>query len=480
MELSHLIQCSQVENVRLYCPQKPPVTGTLCVSSHHLLLSAHPLEGTRPDKCELWLLHRAVDSVEKSVHNIAVLKNKENGQEEESRSSSGIVTLRCKDLRVIQLEIPGMEETLNVARSVQALSSMDSVTLTYPFFFRPSGCKLGKGWSVDTMETFYNKLKAKTHLWRLSYVNAGFKLCPSYPEKVIVPVSCSDDCLRKSAVFRQGHRFPILCYYHRNSKAILLRSAQPLVGPTHRRCKEDEMLLNVALADQLCGFIIDIRSEHDARHSRSMGGGTENKDRYTKWKVLYRPLERGRALQISLTRLVAACHDHCLGTNRWLAKLLTSHWMTHVREALSTTGLAVECIERVGTCVLVHGEEGTDNTLLVTSLSQLILSPDCRTLAGFQDLIEREWLQAGHPFQLRCARSGWSQERAQQESPSFLLFLDCCWQLTRQFPRAMEFNEELLCMLATHAYSSEYGTFLCNNEKESMKILPVNNLMLTG
>lgn len=30
----------------------------------------------------------------------------------------------------------------------------------------------------------------------------------------------------------------------------------------------------------------------------------------------------------------------------------------------------------------------------------------------------------------------------------------------------MEFNETFLCMLATHAYSSEYGTFLCNNEKE--------------
>ncbi|KAM5182405.1 myotubularin-related protein 9-like [Mantella aurantiaca] len=466
MELSHLIKSSQVENVCMHCPLKPSVTGTLCVSSHHLLLSARPLEGARLGKCELWLLHCAVDSVEKSVHNIAVLKNKENDHEQESRSSSGIVTLRCKDLRVIQLEIPGMEETLNVASSVQALSSLDSVTLTYPFFFRPAGCKLGKGWPRDTMEIFYNKLKAETDFWRLSHVNAGFKLCPSYPEKVIVPISCSDDSLRKAAAFRQGHRFPILTYHHRRNKAVMLRSAQPLVGPTHRRCEEDEMLLNVALANQLCGFIIDIRSEHEARQQRSMGGGTENKDWYPNWKVLYRPLERGPALQNSLTRLVAACYEPCLEINRWLTRLRTSHWMTHVREALNIAGLAVECIERVDSCVLVHGEEGTDNTLLVTSIAQLILSPDCRTLAGLQDLIEREWLQAGHPFQVRCARSGWSQERALQESPSFLLFLDCCWQLTRQFPMAMEFNEKLLCMLATHAYSSQYGTFLCNNEKE--------------
>lgn len=44
-------------------------------------------------------------------------------------------------------------------------------------------------------------------------------------------------------------------------------------------------------------------------------------------------------------------------------------------------------------CVLVHGAEGTDTTLLVTALAQVILDPDCRTLVGFQHLLEREWIQ---------------------------------------------------------------------------------------
>ena len=35
-----------------------------------------------------------------------------------------------------------------------------------------------------------------------------------------------------------------------------------------------------------------------------------------------------------------------------------------------------------GTPVLVHGAEGTDTTLLVTSLAQLILDKDCRTVSG--------------------------------------------------------------------------------------------------
>lgn len=33
--------------------------------------------------------------------------------------SSGTITLRCKDLKVLQLEIPGMEECLNIASSIE-------------------------------------------------------------------------------------------------------------------------------------------------------------------------------------------------------------------------------------------------------------------------------------------------------------------------------------------------------------------------
>lgn len=145
--------------------------------------------------------------------------------------------------------------------------------------------------------------------------------------------------------------------------------------------------------------------------------------------------------------------------------------------------------------MLVHGAEGTDTTLLVTALAQLILDPSCRSLRGFQELLEREWIQvravpeedgdgrgagcphparcprvspqAGHPFQLRCARSASSHGRAgKQEAPLFLLFLDCVWQLSRQFPFSLEFGEELLLALFDNAYASSYGTFLCNNERE--------------
>jgi len=50
----------------------------------------------------------------------------------------------------------------------------------------------------------------------------------------------------------------------------------------------------------------------------------------------------------------------------------------------------------------------------------------------------------------------------------FLLFLDCVWQILRQFPCSFEFNEQFLIMLFEHAYASQFGTFLGNNENERL------------
>lgn len=44
-------------------------------------------------------------------------------------------------------------------------------------------------------------------------------------------------------------------------QSVLMRSSQPLVGPSNKRCKEDERLLNAVLGIGKRGFIIDTRSQ---------------------------------------------------------------------------------------------------------------------------------------------------------------------------------------------------------------------------
>ncbi|VDP46471.1 unnamed protein product [Soboliphyme baturini] len=85
-------------------------------------------------------------------------------------------------------------------------------------------------------------------------------------------------------------------------------------------------------------------------------------------------------------------------------------------------------------------------------------------------MIEREFVQAGHPFASRCSHSVYGRSshssRDRAESPTFLLFLDCLWQVMQQYQNSFEFVPALLTFLFDHAYASEFGTFLYNCEKE--------------
>ncbi|XP_063764711.1 myotubularin-related protein 9 isoform X2 [Eleginops maclovinus] len=445
MEFSEHIKTANVEDVVLRQPLHPPGRGTLCITGHHLLFSDREEGSCR----QVLLLLRNIDAIEKRLS-----------------GSSGTITIKCKDLRVFQLDIPGMEECLNIARSIETLSCLDIVSEMYPFFYRPSNASLRDQCGLSSPERHYSQMKELHDRWRLSTVNRDFSVCPSYPQAVIVPKSTDDDMLEKVAKFRQGGRFPVLCYYHKKNGMVIMRSSQPLMGANRKRCREDEQLLLAVIDGSDKGYIIDTRSSQQALQAQMTGGGFESKSCYSSWKRLQRQMERGKALQESLIKLVEACGDESNNMDRWLSKLENSKWLSHVQTALSTAGLVAECVERDGHSVLVHGSEGTDSTLLISTLAQLIMDPGCRTLEGFLTLLEREWIQAGHPFQKRCAHSAYSHARLQQESPVFLLLLDCVWQLWQQFPLALGFSETLLLRLSTEAYVSDYGTFLCNNQQE--------------
>ncbi|XP_077476594.1 myotubularin-related protein 9 isoform X3 [Stigmatopora argus] len=466
MEFSEHIKTANVEDVVLHQPLRPPTKGTLCITGHHLLFSDREVDNAQP---VLLLLLRNIDAVEKSsveniVNYLGLFSN--TGRRDRGTDSSGTLIIKCKDLRVIQLDIPGMEQCLNIAKSIETLSCLDSVVEMYPFFYHPPDASLKEEWGLSSCGRHFAEMEELHERWRLTSVNQDYSVCPSYPPAVIVPKAISDDAVKKIAKFRQGGRFPVLCYYHRKNRMVIMRSGQPLMGANRKRCIEDELLLHTAIDGSDSAFIIDTRSAQQAQQARMMGGGFESKSCYSQWKRLHRHMERGKPLQESLIKLVEACGDKSTNMDRWLSKLENSKWLSHVQTALSTAGLLAECVERDGHSVLVHGSEGTDSTLLISTLAQLIMDPSCRTLEGFLRLVEREFVEAGHPFQQRCSHSAFSHARLQQECPVFLLLLDCVWQLWCQFPLALGFSEALLLRLATEAYASDYGTFLCNSDKE--------------
>jgi myotubularin-related protein 9 len=84
----------------------------------------------------------------------------------------------------------------------------------------------------------------------------------------------------------------------------------------------------------------------------------------------------------SFIKLMEACNDTSCAMDKWISRLDSSNWLGQVKELLTVACLTAQCIEEEAASVLVHGGDGFDSTLQLTSLVQILLNPDCRTVRG--------------------------------------------------------------------------------------------------
>ena len=95
---------------------------------------------------------------------------------------------------------------------------------------------------VYDVEKEYDRFCAKYQdvqkTWRISNCNENFAICPTYPEKLMVPSTMEDKDISRASEYRSRGRIPILSYVHPNG-ATLTRCAQPKKGLTGRKSKAD-------------------------------------------------------------------------------------------------------------------------------------------------------------------------------------------------------------------------------------------------
>ncbi|TBU50226.1 phosphatases II [Dichomitus squalens] len=264
-------------------------------------------------------------------------------------------------------------------------------------------------------------------------------------------------------------------------------------------------------------LIIDARPTTNAMANTAKGAGTENMDHYKDAKKAYLGIDHIHTMRESLNKVVEALRatelQQAAGTTVVEGSeddqplvvpvldrqaLRRSNWLRHITAILEGTLLIVRNVHINSSHVLIHCSDGWDRTAQLSSLAQLCLDPFYRTQKGFAILVEKDWLSFGHKFLDRCghlssekfflapvenAGSGGGAEAAQaflasvqnrftsqhhikETSPVFHQFLESVRQVQRQFPERFEFNERFLRQLHYHLYSCQFGTFLCNSERE--------------
>uniref|UniRef100_A0A668TJY5 Phosphatidylinositol-3,5-bisphosphate 3-phosphatase MTMR2 n=1 Tax=Oreochromis aureus TaxID=47969 RepID=A0A668TJY5_OREAU len=306
--------------------------------------------------------------------------------------------------------------------------------------------------------------------WRITKVNDHYELCDTYPSTLAVPVNIPDEELKRVAAFRAKGRIPVLSWIHPESQATVTRCSQPMVGVNGKRSKEDEKYLQAIMdanAQSHKLFIFDARPSVNAAANKMKGGGYESEDAYQNAELVFLEIHNIHVMRESLRKLKEVVYPN-IEDSHWLSNLESTHWLEHIKLILAGALRIADKVESGKTSVVVHCSDGWDRTAQLTSLSVLMLDGYYRTIRGFEVLLEKEWLSFGHRFQLRIGHGDKNHTDADR-SPVFIQFIDCVWQLTRQFPAAFEFNEYFLVTILDHLYSCLFGTFLCNSEQQRLK-----------
>uniref|UniRef100_A0A8C9E4X7 Myotubularin n=1 Tax=Phocoena sinus TaxID=42100 RepID=A0A8C9E4X7_PHOSS len=271
----------------------------------------------------------------------------------------------------------------------------------------------------------------------------------------------------------EEYRRQVLSWIHPENKTVIMRCSQPLVGMSGKRNKDDEKYLDVIRetnrqVNKLT--IYDARPNVNAVANKATGGGYESDDAYHNAELFFLDIHNIHVMRESLKKVKDIVYPN-VEESHWLSSLESTHWLEHIKLVL--TG-AIQVADRVSSgksSVVVHCSDGWDRTAQLTSLAMLMLDSYYRSIEGFEILVQKEWISFGHKFASRIGHGDKNHADADR-SPIFLQFVDCVWQMSKQFPTAFEFNERFLIIILDHLYSCRFGTFLynCESAREKQKV----------
>ncbi|KAK9471079.1 protein-tyrosine phosphatase-like protein [Dipodascopsis tothii] len=481
---------NQVPNVQMV-RRGHHVTGTIHLTTHHLIFRE---DGTNR---EVWICYPIMAYVERRPFS--------------AFTGFSPIRMRCRDFSFVAFHFDNDQDSRDVFETVQGLACVPSVEKLYAYFYNPGSAEKNvNSWNIYDPVREFQRMGVGTTVptWRITDVNRDYEFCPTYPSVLAVPASISDTVLNYAGKYRSKARIPALSYIHRLNSCTITRCAQPLVGLKQNRSAQDERFIHAifqttqvenAYGARQENLIADARPTTNAIAQTALGAGSENMENYRFARKVYLGIDNIHVMRESLNKIYESMKDSDitpLPPNKEL--LYKSSWLRHISTVMEGAVLMADHIHYQHSHVLVHCSDGWDRTAQLSSLAQIFLDPYFRTMDGFMVLVEKEWVAFGHRFLERSGhlssektfvkvaenqsqtQSAFSQmgsklmggkqnAHLKYTAPIFHQFLDCVYQVMRQFPDRFEFGERFLRRLLYHLYSCQYGTFLHNCQRERLE-----------
>ncbi|KAK6476810.1 myotubularin-related protein 10-like [Huso huso] len=386
-------------------------------------------------------------------------KQKVLGSNQKLKFNPTELIIYCKDFRIVRFRFDeaGPESAKKVCLAIAHYSQPADPQLLFGFeyvgkrYYNPAGDKVNGvdpagggdgGGGVEGVQTplfdrssdWDREIKRTGGSeWRVCSINESYVISLSLPEYCVVPVSLADQDLKQFSIFFTGQRIPLWCWNHPNGSALV------------RMSTIKDMVQQRKLDQRICNAITRSHPQRSDVYKSDLD----------------KSLPTIQDVQAAFVRLKHICVIDPFeeSDEKWLSSMESTHWLEYVRSFLKHSAELVYMLDGKHVSVILQEEEDRDLNCVISSLVQVMLDPHFRSIAGFQSLVQKEWVMAGYRFLDRCNHLKKSDK---VESPLFLLFLDCVWQLLDQYPAAFEFTETYLTVLSDSLWIPVFSTFLFN------------------
>ena len=380
-----------------------------------------------------------------------------------------IIEINTKDNRKILLKfyIDEINDFLDILK-IYCLPNLTINYKNYALFYKKKKENNFKidGWKIYNFKKEFESMGLNLNDYQI-LDNSDYKICSSYPKYLLIPKLISKKNIEYCASFRTRNRFPVLTYYYKRNGASIWRSSQCKIGVTSNKCDEDVELLTLISRKTKNLLIYDARPYLNACANYFKGGGYENVKNYPEIEnmdVIFCEMINIHQLNSAYNNF----YQYIFNNDNKVKD--TSNWYNTIFQMISSSFKICQSIKQNYT-ILIHCSDGWDRTSQLCSLCQIILDKRYRTIEGFINLIEKDWLSFGHLFGFR---NGYYHDEdidlnfgnQEQKSPIFIQWLDAVYQIVIQNYNKFEFNVNLLKFLAEEVNNGKYGTFLFNSDKE--------------
>ena len=110
--------------------------------------------------------------------------------------------------------------------------------------------------------------------------NSKFDFCASYPKKIVVPISMTDDDIKKCGAYRTKERIPALTYRYKKNGKCIWRSSQTKSGIKGKTNKDVILLTKIAEGSKKL-YVFDARPLLNAWANKLKGAGYEDVSQYS-------------------------------------------------------------------------------------------------------------------------------------------------------------------------------------------------------